>query len=181
MAGWLILGNPRVGKSRVVKEQVIPSWLKRGTPVAVLDPVSEDMDRATARAFWSGASMVSSDPEAFQGIMRRSNHVVAIVDELAEWAARDYKNMDRIAWLSICGGNRGILPYFIGQRMVFVPPRIRNLCTDGVIVFQQSEPDARAILDSYPMHPGVMAVTTYPPGVALVMVPNKQPMKIRVF
>lgn len=181
MAGWLILGNPRVGKSLLVKRDIIPPWLKRGTPVAVLDPVSEDMDQVTARHFWSGASWVSHDPFYFKHTMRKSNHVVAVVDELAEWQARDYKYIDAIAWLSICGGNRGILPYFIGQRMVFVPPRIRNLCTDGVIVFQQSEPDARAILDSYPMHPGVMAVTTYPPGVALVMVPNKQPMKIRVF
>lgn len=181
MAGWLVLGNPRVGKSLLVKKLVIPSWLARGTPVAVLDPVSEDMDQPTARQFWSGASWVTSDPERFRAVMKKSSHVVAIVDELAEWQARDFKNLDRIAWLSICGGNRGILPYFIGQRMVFVPPRIRNLCTDGVIVFQQSEPDARAILDSYPMHPGVMAVTTYPPGVALVMVPNQNPVKIRVF
>jgi len=166
---WLVTGISGSGKSRVMKQVVIPGWRANGVRVAVLDPLEAPG--------W-GADFQTSDPFRFMDVVQRSSGIVAVIDEYAQ-VASDYKAAKRVEWCATVARNRSILSYFLAQRSMMIPPNVRNQCTNALL-FQQTAADLAAVAELL-NQPQCQEVVGYEKGLALMVRPFEKPQKIRVF
>lgn len=166
---WLVTGISGSGKSRVMKQVIIPDWKARGVKVAVLDPLQAPG--------WH-ADYQTADPFAFARVVKGSRRIVAVIDETAE-VCSDWKAYQEIKWCATVARNFEILSYFLAQRTTQVPPNIRNQCTNA-LVFNQKLSDLQEVADLV-NQPACLAVAQYPKGVCMLVRPFENPVKIRVF
>lgn len=84
--------------------------------------------------------------------------------------------IEEIAFMS---GNNGHLCYFIAQRLMMVPPNVREQCSTAVI-FRQA-PKSLALLADQFDEPRIMEARQYPKGVAMKIEPFEDPRVLRLF
>jgi hypothetical protein len=165
---WLIVGVTGSGKSRIMRETVIPCWKRQGVAVAVLDPLGQR---------W-GANYETPDPVRFLARLKASRRVVAVVDEWPHFA-KDWKTFNELQWLATIARNQGILSYFLAQRAMQVHPNVRNQCSKGLI-FRQRPADAAILADLFDCD-AINGATQLPLGECMRVEPFKPPVKIKAF
>ena len=165
---WLVTGISGCGKSRVMREFVIPAHRRAGRWVGVLDPLG-----STWPSNWT-----TSDPQAFVAAAKASRNCVWVVDEYGQFTS-DYDTMRSLEWLFTVARNYGHLSYALAQRVKQIPPNVRNQCSHA-LVFNQQGADL-ADLAAMMNQPGVMDAVNFPAGVALVVEPFKPPKPIKTF
>lgn len=173
MAGLLITGKPRCGKSYWLKKVGIPHLRRQGIRVVVLDPILGGLDPNIAKAQW-GAEYVTNDANAFMAIFRASHHCAFVVDECGRLCT-DYETRLKIEEIPVTGGNRGNLGIFVGQRCMMVPPNIRNLC-DAAVLFRQQRKDLEELAALFD-EPRIVEAATYGKGEYMMVEPFKEPTK----
>lgn len=175
MAHGTITGISGCGKSRLVKQVLIPQARAAGIPTLVLDPV---IPPHAAKGEW-GADACFQDAAAFIRTLKASRQCMAFVDEMGIWQ-KDTASLREIEWLAMAGRNWGHVGWFMAQRRVqMIPPNIRNQC-DKAFVFNAAREDLRDFADAYNI-PQVMDALNFPKGVAYIIKPMEKPRKIRVF
>ncbi len=165
----IVTGITRCGKSRLMKQVIIPGHRRKGRWVGVLDPVG-------ARD-WP-ANWVTQDPLQFVEASRKSRDCVWVVDEIAKYR-QDYKAISAIEELFFMGGNNGHLSYAIAQRLMMVPPNIREQC-DVAIVFQQAPASLQLLADQF-NQPRILDAFNFPKGTGMVVEPGEQPRLFKLF
>lgn len=165
---WTVTGISGCGKSRVMKEFIIPAHRRAGRWVGVLDPLESRWP-----ADWS-----TSDPAAFVAAAKASRGCVWVVDEYAQFT-QDYAIMRQLEWLFTVARNRGHLSYALAQRVKQIPPNVRNQCSNA-IVFNQQGADL-ADLAAMMNQPAILDASAFPPGRCLVVKPFENPVPVTVF
>ena len=166
---WLVTGITRCGKSRLMKEVIIPSHRRAGRWVGVLDPVGA--------GDWP-ADWVTSDPLRFVAASRTARGCVFIVDEVAKYRA-DYKAITALEEMFFMTGNYGNLCYAIAQRIMMVPPNIRDQCSNA-IVFQQTSTSLALLAEQF-NQPRICECVSYPKGMGMFAEPFKEPRTFKLF
>lgn len=165
---WLVTGITGCGKSRIMREVIIPAHRHAGRWVGVLDPLG---------GIWP-ANWTTTDPAAFVAAAKASSRCVWVVDEYAQFTA-DYKTMKALEWIFTVGRNRGHLAYALAQRLMMIPPNVRNQCSHAIVFNQQSSDleDLAGLMNQ----PGVREATRFPAGKALLVEPFTDPRHIVLF
>lgn len=165
---WLVTGITGCGKSRIMREVIIPAHRRAGRWVGVLDPLG---------GIWP-ANWTTTDPLAFVAAAKNSSRCVWVVDEYAQFTA-DYKTMKALEWIFTVGRNRGHLAYALAQRLMMIPPNVRNQCSHAVVFNQQSTDleDLAGLMNQ----PGIRAAATFPAGKALLVEPFTEPRPVVLF
>lgn len=167
----LVVGITGSGKSRLVREIVIPLWCRRGYAVLVLDPLSQP---------WPGAYWQTSDPLKFIAKAKASEKCVLIVDECSTALRGDGELERETKWLATQSRNRGHTAYFIGQRVLQMQPDVRNNCSAGY-VFNQTPADARWFAEQWNIPDVESTAPRLPLGVCMRVEPFAAPITMRVF
>jgi hypothetical protein len=123
------------GKSRLMREAIIPAHARLGRAVLVLDPVGQA---------WPGAAWVTSDPWAFLSTAQASRRCVLVVDECDEMLRASPEHERGLKYLATRSRNDGHLAYFLAQRCLQIPPSYRNQCS-GAYAFRQTAEDAEDV------------------------------------
>jgi hypothetical protein len=165
---WSVTGMSGAGKSRFMREYRIPAHRRAGTRVAVLDPLGQS---------WP-ADYVTTDPDQFLSVARASRSIVLVIDEYAHFTT-DYRTMRALEWCFTMARNHGHLSYALAQRLMMIPPNVRNQCANAVVFRQASRDldDLAALLDQ----PAIIRASTFPPGHALIVKPFAEPVEVRTF
>lgn len=166
---YSLTGVSTCGKSVVLKDVIIPSHRGRGRDVLVLDPLCAE---------WKHATRVTNDPERFVDALKKSRDCVGIVDEIRVFKD-DYKTMLGIEWCFFAGRNRGHLMYAAAQRMMMIPPNIREQCGNALL-FQQNRRGLEVIGEDINQPDAVLA-STLPRGQCLICAPFQPPVWYEVF
>lgn len=166
----LITGITGSGKSRLVREVLIPAWRKRRAPVLVLDPIGQR---------WGDVQYQTADPWLFLEKAQKSKGCVLIIDECEE-SLRSTPKVERgLKYLATMSRNDGHVAYFLAQRALQIPPSYRNQCS-WAYAFQQNGKDA-AELCQLLNRPELLTVTGLPLGTFLHVRPGAKCVKIRLF
>ncbi len=173
MAGCLVTGKPRCGKSYWLKRIGIPWYRRQGIRSVVLDPILGGLDPNVAKAQW-GADFVTNDVDLFMDIFTRSDHCVFVVDECGRMCS-DYKDRVKLEAIPVTGGNRGNLGVFVCQRIMMVPPNIRNLC-DTAVLFRQQRADLEDLAALFD-EPAVLDAATFGKGEYMMVAPFAKPTR----
>lgn len=165
---WIITGISGCGKSRAMREIIIPAHRRAGRWVGVLDPLG-----GTWPSNWT-----TTDPMAFVAAAKASRNCVWVVDEYGQFTA-DYAVMRALEWLFTVARNYGHLSYALAQRVKQIPPNVRNQCSHGLIFNQQGADlaDLAAMMNQ----PDIMQAAAFPPGVAIVVEPFEKPRPVKTF
>lgn len=167
---WLITGTTGSGKSRVLKETIIPAHRRLGRKVVVLDPLGVP---------WP-CDWQTTDPERFMATVEASRGLVIVIDEWPHfmefypWAV-----WRRLIWCYTIGRNYGHLSYAVAQRAMMVPPSVRNQCSNA-LVFKQTSADCAIVADLL-AQPAAMEPASYPLGTAMLVQPGQNPRRLKVF
>lgn len=165
---WIVTGISGCGKSRALREHIIPAHRRAGRWVGVLDPLA-----GTWPANWT-----TTDPLAFVAAAKSSRDCVWVVDEYGQFTA-DYATMRALEWLFTVARNFGHLSYALAQRVKQIPPNVRNQCSHA-LVFAQQGADL-ADLATMMNQPGILEAANFPPGRALLVEPFKTPQPVETF
>lgn len=176
MPHTLVVGVSGCGKSRLMREAILPAWWARGVAALVLDPI--------AQAWGAGAPWVRqwTDPLAFLAVAQRSRRAVLVLDECGQHVGLDHQLARRLGWCATVSRNNGLKAYFLGQRAFQIPPNMRNQCEE-VYAFRQPLDDAEeacavAGVDHRQWAP---MIARLPKGIAIRFRPFEEPQKIKVF
>lgn len=164
-----VTGMTGSGKSRLCREHILPAYGRQGIKRAVLDPLKQP---------WP-AEVVTDDPEHFLKIAKASRSLVLIVDEFPHWVASDYRIGKALEWCFTIARNFGHLSYALAQRLMQIPPNVRNQCSKAV-VFKQATADLQDLAILYDQ-PAILRAAAFPPGRALMVEPFTEPREIRTF
>lgn len=164
-----VVGRTGMGKSRMLRERIIPAWIRQRRPVYVLDPVGQA---------W-GATWQTDDPYLFLEVVQRSRGCVLVIDECDEMLRASGEQERALKYLATRSRNDGHLAYFLAQRLMQIPPSYRNQCSWGY-VFNQVEEDAQEARKLFG-EPILEQATTLPPGVCYHVRPLSPPTLIKVF
>lgn len=151
-----------------MREIIIPALRRRGVPVCVLDPLQQR---------W-GADWQTDDPMLFVRRARVSRGCVWVIDEFPHFA-KNHDYLMELEWLFTIARNYGHLSYAMAQRLMQIPPNVRNQCSNA-IVFRQAKRDLwdlAEIMDN----PSIVGARDLPQGTGLMCQPFKNPVTIRVF
>lgn len=165
---WMITGISGCGKSRIMREIIIPSHRRLDRFVGVLDPLE---------GAWP-ASWSTADAARFVAAAKASRRCVWVVDEYAQFTA-DWETGKTLEWLFTVARNFGHLSYALAQRVKMIPPNVRNQCSHA-IVFNQQAADL-ADLAAMMNQPRIMEAANFPKGVCMVVEPFTEPRVLRVF
>lgn len=166
----LITGISGSGKSRLLREVIIPSWRRRRVPVMVLDPIGQQ---------WGDVQYQTTDPLLFLEKVRNSKGCIGIVDECEE-ALRASSAIERACkYFATMSRNDGHLFYFSAQRALQIPPSYRNQCS-WAYAFQQNPADAEELCRLL-NRPELRVLPTLPLGTFLHVRPGVKCTKIRLF
>lgn len=173
---WLVVGVTGCGKSRLMREHIVPSWARRGYAVLVLDPVGQDWIAC-------GASWQTKDSLRFLAAAMASERCVLVIDEcLRSMRGTDANGAQleqRMAWLATEARNSGHRSYFLGQRAMMMPPNVRDNC-EGVLAFKQSPANATWLAEHL-SQPALLEAPALPKGTAIMAETFGKPAKIAVF
>lgn len=166
-----VIGKSGCGKSRLVRDVILPAWVRRGYSVAVLDPLCQP---------WPGANWQTNDPARFLAMAKASEQCVLVVDEAQDTMRGTPQRERDMAWLSLQSRNRGHVVYFLGQRALQLPPNVRNQLTHAY-AFHQTTKDAED-LGSLLMVEGLDAILPrLSLGVCYEIGMSERPRLLRVF
>ncbi len=166
----LVAGETGSGKSRMMRERIVPHWVRAGRPVVVLDILRQP---------W-GATVQTDDPAEFLATMKRSKGCIGVWDECGTMLDSDPALRRSMQYLATVSRNDGHLLYFLTQRLFIVPPTFRYQCSRAYL-FRLRGRDATEAAQLYP-EPGLE--TTLPnllTGECIVIKPMGAPVKTRVF
>jgi len=166
---WLVTGVSGGGKSRIMKQVIIPQWRRQGVKVAVLDPL---------QAPGWGADYQTHDPFRFMDIIEKSSKIVVVIDEFGRFT-RDYKAFARVEWCATVARNRGILSYFLAQRIMQIHPNVRDQCSNAIL-FQQTAKDLEEV-GTLLNQPRCAEAVGFEKGLCMLVRPFQNPVKIRLF
>jgi hypothetical protein len=166
---WLVTGISGCGKSRIMKQVIIPNWRRQGVKVAVLDPLQAPD--------WN-ADFQEHDPDRFMDRVEQSRRIVVVIDEFGRFT-RDYKAFARLEWCATIARNRSILSYFLAQRVMQVHPNVRDQCSNALL-FRQTARDLEEI-GMLLNEPRCSEAAGFEKGLCLTVKANENPVKIRVF
>ena len=164
-----VVGMSGCGKSRMMKEIIIPAWRQRGVPVMVLDPMC---------AQWP-ADWITDDPYKFLSAAQSSRRCVLVVDECDEMLRASAQRERDLKYLATRSRNDGHLAYFLAQRTMQIPPSYRNQCSTFYAFLQVPE-DAEEIYNLTGQRAAFDA-PRLPLGACIVCKPGVEPVRIRVF
>lgn len=166
---WSLTGVSTCGKSVVLKEVIIPAHRGRQRDVIVLDPLNAE---------WKHATRVTDDPYKFVDCLKKSRNCVGVVDEIRVFKD-DYQAMLGIEWCFFAGRNRGHLMYAAAQRMMMIPPNIREQCGNALL-FQQNRRGLETIAEDLNQPDAVLAADL-PRGQCLFCKPFEPTIVYEVF
>lgn len=176
MAHWTITGMTGTGKSRIVKEVLIPRARRAGVRTLVLDPV---IPPQFARKEW-GADYCTDDPGALVAVAKASRKCLIFIDEYGYWMDQGKDAERELQWCFTLARNWGHVSYAMAQRLYgMIPPAVRNQC-DQAVVFNQARADLESLAEKL-NQPAITDAALFPRGVAYVVRPLEKPVKIRVF
>lgn len=170
---WTITGIKQSGKGRICKEFFIPMYKRDHRKVAICDPI---MDQ------WPGADYVTNDVGRFIDVMQRSKNVMGFVDEMNLIR----KNREHPEWIidlqKFAGISRhyGHIMHYMGQRVMHIPPDIRELC-DNAVVLRQKMKGLVELDEQLDTNGAVFQAAQFQRGIALIVQPFEKPVKVRVF
>lgn len=178
MIHWLVCGESGSGKSRSMREAVIPAWrnpsrfrLRRpARNVLVLDP--------QLKADW-GATWVTKDPLEWLAALKKSRSCVGVYDEAGNQLESDPKLTRDMGWAAMESRNNGHLIYFLAQRAGQLPLGMRNQCGQAYVFNQRSEFDRRWLAITY--GEGMRSANRLEVGQCLIGLPMKNPVLCRFF
>lgn len=176
MAHWLVTGMSRCGKSTLMKKTIIPAHRRAGRWVAVLDPVLPGVvGPAKARELW-GCDWITADPFAFVAAAKRSMRCVWIVDEFRLFAT-NYPALKELEWLYFAAGNWGHLCYAMAQRLMMIPPNVREQC-DNAAIFTQPIQGLEPLAMQF-NQPAILQCVNLPKYHAMIVAPFETPRIIK--
>ncbi len=159
-----------MGKSRMMRERIVPEWIRRGRPVVVLDPLNQP---------WN-ATIQTTDPDEWLATMKRSRGCIGVWDECGSMCYADPKLASRLNYAATIARNDGHLVYFLSQRLYMVPLVFRLQCSWGYLFRLRGNDPAHAF-ELFP-EPGLpAALPRLNPGECIHIKPLVKPVKIRVF
>lgn len=167
----LVVGMSGAGKSRMMREAIIPAHRRARRPVFVLDPVCQA---------WGDVQFQTDDPYKFLALAKASRGCVLVVDECDETLRASGQQERDLKYIATRSRNDGHLAYFLAQRAMQVPPSYRNQCSTGY-VFQQTAEDALVCYSLFNSTAARDLAPTLPLGVCLRVSPGQNPVKYRVF
>lgn len=170
MIHWLVTGESGSGKSRTIREKIIPLWKRRGRHVIVCDPLGQR---------WPGAARIVNRPEAMLAMMRCNQQMVGIWDECGSMCESESKLSDAVSWLAMQSRNRGHLIYFMAQRAYQLPIGFRNQCGSALVFHQRSDVDRGCLARLYGDE--MLEANRLSIGECLVAAPMKKTVKVRMF
>lgn len=171
----LIIGSTGSGKSRLVRESILPAYRRKGVAALVLDPVCQSWGAAPPW-IWQ-----TDDPVAYLERAKRARRCVGIVDECSAHIGCDQRLARQCMWLATVSRNRGHMFYFLGQRLHHVPPSYRGQCSHGYL-FNLTPDDAEAAVSHFNLSTSyALALTRLRPGLAYHVRPFTEPALVRVF
>jgi hypothetical protein len=166
----LVCGETGCGKSRMMRERIIPEWIRRGRPVVVLDPLQQP---------WR-ATMQTTDPYEWLETMQRSEGCIGVWDECGFMMEENPALKRDMIWSATVSRNKGHLVYFLSQRFYLVPPSYRLQCT-WAYLFRLRGRDLKEAVDLYPEPSLESALPALVPGQCILVKPFEKPVKFRVF
>lgn len=166
---YALTGVSTCGKSVALKEIIIPGHRQRGRDVIVLDPLGST---------WKHATRVTTDPFQFVECLKRSWNCIGVVDEIRVFYD-DFQARVGIEWCFFAGRNRGHLMYAAAQRMMMIPPNIREQCGNALL-FRQNRRGLETIADDMDQPDAVLA-NSLPRGQCLICKPMELPVWYEVF
>ncbi len=170
MAHVLVAGETGYGKSRMMRERIVPEWLRRNRPVVVLDPLSQP---------W-GATVQTADPYEFLELMKRSEGCIGVWDECGTMLDSEPQLKRDLQWLATVSRNSGHMIYFLSQRLYLIPPTFRYQCTRAYL-FRLRRRDAIEAAEAFPEPDLENVLPTLGVGECIVIAPLAAPVKTRVF
>lgn len=166
----LVAGETGCGKSRMMRERIVPEWKRRGRPVVVLDPLQQP---------W-GATFQTTDPYEFLATMQRSEGCIGVWDECGTMLDSEPRLKRDLQWLATVSRNGGHMMYFLSQRFYLVPPTFRYQCSRAYL-FRLRGRDAIEAAQTYP-EPGLETIL---PGLGvgecIAIAPFGKPVKFKAF
>lgn len=171
---WTVTGISGSGKSHYLKRFVIPAAKRNGVMVAVLDPV---IPPKAAMREW-GADYVTADPFELVKVLMQSKGVLTVIDEYGRYRKK-FEYEQRLEWCTTEARNWGHLTHCCAQRLMMIPPSVRNNC-DNAVVFRQARKDLAELAEHHDQ-PSLMDVAGWPKGLAYTVRPFEPLVKIRVF
>lgn len=165
-----IIGGSGTGKSRSLKEWIIPAHRRAGRKTAVLDPLR--------MPGWN-ADVVTDDPERFLWIAQHSTSCVLVIDEwphLMEFFP--WKVWRQLIWCYTIGRNYGHLSYALGQTPNWIPKPVMRQCTNGL--FFRVDPDDAPLLAYTMQQPRLREIVTFEDGTAYSL-QNGVLQKVKLF
>jgi hypothetical protein len=155
-----LVGSTGCGKSRFVREVLIPSYRRRGIGAIILDPVAQEWGPPDPAGRWQTA-----DPMEWIAKLKSSRRVLGIVDECSQHIYKDHQIRNALSWSATVSRNSGILCAYIGQRIIHIPTDYRGNIGWGYI-FTQIPDDAELVCGMYalPRDPWVQRIAALPDG-----------------
>lgn len=154
----------------MLRERIVPQWIRAGRPVVVLDILRQP---------W-GATYQTDDPYEFLATMQRSEGCIGIWDECGTMCDSEPRLKRDLQWLATVSRNAGHLVYFVSQRLYLVPPTFRYQCTRAYL-FRLRARDAVEAAELYP-EPGLEAtLPNLASGECIVINGGQKAVRTRVF
>jgi hypothetical protein len=170
MSRCAVVGESGSGKSRLCREFLAPAWNSRGFATYALDPLRQPWP-----VYWQ-----TDNPERFLEAMKNSTRCVGFVDEAQETMRGNPQRERDMAWLGLQSRNKGHVLYFLAQRIMQLPPNVRNQCTEAYI-FRQTADDAEWLAVHFQCDALRLMIPTLERGVCVRVGNHKTPEKMRVF
>lgn len=131
----LTLGQTMSGKT-YLNRMIAQKLAAAGHSVVVLDPMADN---------WPGK--VFTDPLQFNAYCKTRTDLSIFIDESGDTLG-DAKTAKALSWLATRGRHHGDQVYFIGQRLVQVPPTMRTQ-TGHLYLFNSGRKDAAELADEW--------------------------------
>jgi hypothetical protein len=167
----LVVGETGCGKSRMLREIIIPEWIRRGHPVCVLDPLSQPW-RATYQ---------TTDPHDWLDTLRRSKGCIGVWDECGNMCEEEPALKRELNYAATVSRNDGHLVYFVGQRLYQIPPTFRNQCSWSYLFRLRGRRDVQEAADLFPDQGVAESLPGLDYGECFLLRPFKKPVKTRIF
>lgn len=171
-----IIGYTGSGKSRMMREVILPQWRKRGVSALILDPVCQGWG---ARPPWAWQT---ADPYAYLEKAKASRRCVLVVDECKQHVGKSQKIANDLAYIPCVSRNHGHYVYLMGQRTFHLPPDYRSQCSEAFLFWQPELKEAieAAIMAGLPSSWG-HRIHQLPLGQCYHCRPREAPRLLKVF
>ena len=132
-----IIGYTGTGKSRMIREVILPMWWKKRVSALILDPVGQSWGRGMPWV-WQ-----TRDPVAWLQAAKRSRNCVLIMDECLLHIGSGTAIAKELYWAPCTSRNNGDFLYMLGQRTKHMPPSARSQCSEFFLFWQPDIEEAK--------------------------------------